>query len=92
MNESDGFPIMGKETATKLGTIPWELIELHSKQAQRNHSQTVLRLAERGGLSPCEAVAVLEDREWHAMDWNESVAKLQRLTHNRLKITQTVPL
>lgn len=44
--------------------VPWEMILPHEKQALRNHSQTIQRLAERGGLSACEAVAVLEDREY----------------------------
>ena len=87
MSERDGFPIMGRPGATRLGTIPWAVIELHSASAQRNHSQTVLRLAERGGLSPCEAVAVLEDRSWHRMEWDDAVAQLQRLTSHRLTLS-----
>lgn len=43
---------------------PWELMIAHEKQALKNHSQTIQRLAERGGLSPCEAVAVIEDRPY----------------------------
>lgn len=46
--------------------IPWDLIEPHERQAQANHSQTLTRLAERGGLSPDEALAVLEDRDYYA--------------------------
>jgi hypothetical protein len=45
-----------------LKAIPWSLIEPHERQAERNQSQTLKRLAERGGLSPCEAVAVIEGR------------------------------
>jgi hypothetical protein len=48
--------------------VPWDLILRHEAQCQRNHYQTVQRLHERGGLSVDEAVAVLEDREWMAMD------------------------
>lgn len=48
--------------------LPWEMIAPHEEQAQRNHSQTLKRLADRGGLSECEAVAVLEDRPWKRMD------------------------
>lgn len=55
------FPIMGGPA------IPWAMIAPHEAQAQLNHYQTLRRLAERGGLSPCEAVAVLEDRRWHEM-------------------------
>jgi hypothetical protein len=47
--------------------LPWEMILPHDKQARRNHDQTLQRLAERGGLSACEALAVLEDRSWHEL-------------------------
>ena len=46
-------------------SLPWPMVEAHERQAQKNHSQSVARLAERGGLSPCEAVAVLEDRDYY---------------------------
>lgn len=48
--------------------IPWSMLAPHEKQALRNHDQTLAGLASRGGLSPCEALAVLEDRPWHRMD------------------------
>jgi hypothetical protein len=44
--------------------IPWEMIEPHEAQAHKNHQQTLKRLAERGGLSHREALAVLEDRPY----------------------------
>lgn len=44
--------------------IPWDMITPHEDQAQRNHSQTLKRLAERGGLCPEEMLAVLEDRDY----------------------------
>lgn len=44
--------------------IPWDLIEPHEGQALLNHGgQTLGRLAERGGLAPYEAIAVIEDRD-----------------------------
>lgn len=43
-------------------SVPWAFLAPHEKQAQRNHSQTLARLAERGGLSPREALLVVEDR------------------------------
>lgn len=43
--------------------ISWSLIEPHEEQANRNHGQTLERLAERGGLSVYEAVAVLNDKD-----------------------------
>ena len=41
--------------------VTWELVAAHARQAERNHSQSVERLAERGGLAPLELAAVL----WH---------------------------
>lgn len=56
--------------------IPWAVIAPHAAQARNNHDQTLERLAERGGLSTCEMVAVLEDREWRPMALAESVKAL----------------
>lgn len=43
--------------------VPWALIAPHELRAMRTHEQTLERLAERGGLSPTEALAVLTDRD-----------------------------
>lgn len=51
------FPIMDAKDLL----LPWRVIEPHEQQAERNHGQTLARLAERGGLSVVEAVAVLLD-------------------------------
>ena len=56
------FPIMNGPD------IPWAIIAPHEKQANTNHSQDLHTLASRGGLSACEAVALLEDRKWTRMD------------------------
>lgn len=44
--------------------VPMFHFRAHAEQARINHGQTLDRLAERGGLSPCEAIAILEDRKW----------------------------
>ena len=50
-------------TIMRYGQIPWSVIAPHEAQALRNQGgQTLERLQERGGLSPEEALAVLEDR------------------------------
>jgi hypothetical protein len=57
--------------------VPWELLEPHEEWALRNHGrQSLETLASRGGLGPCEMVAVLECRRWHAMPHAEAVARL----------------
>jgi len=59
------FPIIDTPRDNRLPSIPWELIAPHEAQAQRNHGgQTLQRLAERGGLCPLEAVAVLKDMDY----------------------------
>ena len=55
------FPILGSEPKEY---IPLDAIKPHEKQAIRNHTQTLKRLAERGGLGWIEALCVLEDREY----------------------------
>src|SRR5216684_6385583 len=45
-------------------SMPWSLVSGHDRQAQSNHSQTLERLAERGGLSPLELWCVVNDKKW----------------------------
>lgn len=70
------FPIMVGRYGTPKSYIPWDVIAPHERQAQANHSQSLTRLAERGGLSPSEAVAVLEDRAWRRMDEDAAARRL----------------
>ena len=51
--------------------IPIDL--LNERQAYINHSQTLNRLAERGGLDAGEAVAIIENRKWKRMSSQEAV-------------------
>ena len=60
-------------------SVDWDLVAPHEAQAQRNHDQTLNRLAERGGLSPSELVTVLEDREWRVMPLRDAVNRLKQL-------------
>lgn len=56
------FPIMDGKF---IRGIPLDMIAAHEEQAKRNHGgQNLAGLSRRGGLSPCEAIAVLEDRSW----------------------------
>lgn len=57
--------------------IPWDMIAPHAQQADRNHSQTLERLAERGGLCASEALGVLEGKEWGALDHDGARANEQ---------------
>lgn len=59
--------------------VPWAVFAPHETQALINHSQNLVRLAQRGGLAPCEAVAILEGRRWHPMDPDAAVQRLAEL-------------
>jgi hypothetical protein len=72
------FPILGEvRYGGVLVTVPYQLLESHAAQAQANHGQPLARLAERGGLTVDEVVAVLEDRPWQAMPIAVAVQRLQ---------------
>lgn len=55
------FPILGSDI---IKAIPWAVLEPHSRQAERNHSQTLERLAERGGLGVDEACGIIDGVGW----------------------------
>lgn len=59
--------------------VPWDFVAPHEIQAQRNHDQTLERLAERGGLCEPELLAVLEDRPWSSMDRETATRKIHEL-------------
>ena len=63
--------------------IPWDAIAQHKGQADKNHGQTIERLAERMGLSPCEACAVLEDRPWVKMGKAFARIRLMQLINDK---------
>lgn len=65
------MPIMSGKL---LKAIPWAMIAPHDAQAESNHSQSLERLAQRGGLAPSEALDILQGRRWgsaKACDENE---------------------
>ena len=49
---------------------------LNETQAQRNHGQSLDRLAERGGLGASEAMAIAEMRAWRSMNATEAIEML----------------
>jgi len=80
------FPIMAslpdrRRYGSQLrASIPWAMIEPHRKQAAKNHGgQSLERLADRGGLAPDEAIAVLEDRAWTFKESLYARARLEEL-------------
>ena len=54
-NRMKNFPILYENNRINgPRNIPWEKAEEFREQAEKNHNQTLERLAERGGLSPVE--------------------------------------
>lgn len=67
------FPIMHSKMIT---AIPFAMIEPFRGQADVNHSQTLERLSQRGGLAPAEALAVLGSRKFEMMDADKAESLL----------------
>lgn len=61
-------------------SIPWLLIAPHEPQAYHNHSQSLKRLAERGGLCPSELYAVLTDQDWRSVDEDWAITKIMAMS------------
>jgi hypothetical protein len=55
------------------------MILLNEEWAQKNHSQTLKRLAERGGLDPTEIMANVERRPWHRMNRDDAIKQVNKL-------------
>lgn len=49
-------------TATWPRSVPWSFVERFRERAESNHSQTLERLAERGGLAPDEMWLAAHDQ------------------------------
>jgi len=59
--------------------VPWAMMEPHDIQARRNHcDQSLEVLRSRGGMSSCEALAILDGRLWVKMQQNEAHEELVR--------------
>jgi uncharacterized protein (DUF1501 family) len=90
MQEHERKLIKQREVLDCPTSVPWDLVGPHERQALRNHSgQTLVRLAERGGLSPDELVAVLEDRKWTRMEPAEAITRLKEIV--RVHLTMHPP-
>lgn len=74
------FPLQGGPS------LPWEMIAPYEAQARANHGgQSLERLAERGGLSPCEALAVLTCRPWTALSAADKAGALAEIERRRVE-------
>jgi hypothetical protein len=60
-------------------SIPWEAISAHESQARANHGQSLDALAQRGGLSPYELLAVLFDQPFWRCSLPEPATVIKKL-------------
>lgn len=81
------FPVLGSST-----TVDFQLVADHGKQAKTNHSQTVERLAERGGLSWEELHAVLNNQAFRKIDRNTAIEDCRAIEARYLKAIATMPM
>lgn len=65
------FPIMGKKYGEKRGYVPSKFMRQFNTRARANHGQTIDRLGERGGLTPQEAMAIVDDDNWGDWRYND---------------------
>lgn len=56
--------------------VPMALLD--EATAQHNHGQTLLRLAERGGMGLDEVLALMDKRRWRPMAPEEALAELKK--------------
>lgn len=59
------MPIMLEGGGTWSKSVPFSL--LNEEWAQRNHQQSLQKLADRGGISPEEAIAIMDKRRYKPM-------------------------
>lgn len=90
------FPVLGHSDSKGPvcpKEVPWEFVAPHAAQAKKNHYQTLEQLAGRGGLSPTELVALVDDEDVRPMTGTMGITKLkQRLTAWEAKKAFVLPL
>lgn len=60
----------------QLKAVPVSVLAPHEAQALKNHGKNLKTLAAQGGLTPEEAVAIIEGRPWERMAFSEARQKL----------------
>lgn len=81
------FPVLGSGGAS----VDLQLVEDHGEQAKKNHYQTIMRLAERGGLCWAELFAVLHNRPFQKIDTNEAMIACRALEARYLAALEPQP-
>lgn len=84
----DRFPICYQHTrayeklrADSPDTVPWGMVAACAARVRENHGAELTAVAHRGGLTPCEIMAALEDR---SLDESPNPFMAVRLLRERL--------
>ena len=80
MPDRKNYPVIG---TIPQEYVPWGMLAPHENRARLNHAQSLSRLAERGGLDWGEILAILEDRPWRTISFNNKA-------ENRAKVMEYV--
>lgn len=86
------FPIIGSRhssTSTK-AWFPLKVLSPHAKQTSLNHAHSLQQMSERGGMTPAELAAVLEDRPFVQMSDREAWYSIFEAVERHLKPMRTV--
>jgi hypothetical protein len=75
MSEREYMPILHTPLRLVMRT-------LNEEWAQKNHNQSLERLADRGGLGLSEAAAIIERRKWRSMTDAEALEVIKRARWN----------
>ncbi|WP_062390790.1 hypothetical protein [Pseudomonas abietaniphila] len=57
----ENMPVM---RGVNIKQVPMQLLRPYEEQALRNHSQSLQRLAERGGMNACEILGIIRGLRW----------------------------
>lgn len=71
---SNSMPVYGTEMV-----VPWGLILKHKERINQNTKQTLETMRDCGGLTPCEMLAALEDRNVTSIPDKDAMARIQEL-------------
>jgi len=81
--ENRRFPVLlGRQRSVWAGvpdSIPWNAVSAHEHQVRANHGQSLEILAQRGGLSPYELLAVLMDQPFWRCNLPEPATVIRKL-------------
>ena len=81
MSDSFTMPIMQRNFSAV--SVTWRPTAADEKRADKNHGQTLARLAERGGVNWSELAAILEDRAWVWIEPGPAQVRVHRLLVDR---------